>query len=132
MKQSIAGIIFAEGKFLIGKRLPVGEMANRWEFPGGKVDSGETPEMSILREFREEMGLDVTIGECITSVDFTNKNGIVHLIAYRIFLPANPSIILTEHSAIKWATLAEIELLEFVDSDRLLLPSIKKWFAHEV
>lgn len=131
MKQSIAGIIYADGKFLIGHRLPRGEMGNRWEFPGGKVDDGETPEMAISREFREEMGLDVTIGEPITSVEFNNRNGPVQLLAYRVFLPADTAIVLTEHSAIKWATMDEIEQTDFVDSDRLLFPCLKKWCNNE-
>jgi len=126
MKQSIAGIIHSEGKFLIGLRLPTGEMGNRWEFPGGKVDPGETPEMAIKREFREEMGIDVVPGECITTTQFENRNGPVTLLAYRISIPADAEISLTEHSEIRWASLDEIETLSFVDSDRLLLPILKK------
>lgn len=131
MKQSIAGIIYSDGKFLIGHRLPTGEMGNRWEFPGGKVDPGETPEMAIIREFREEMGIEVIPGECITTVEFTNRNGPVTLLAYRIEISAGATFNLTEHTEVKWSTMAEIEKLDFVDSDRLLLPCIKKWCANE-
>ena len=126
MKQSIAGIIHSEGKFLIGLRLPTGEMGNRWEFPGGKVDPGETPEMAIKREFREEMGVDVAPGECIATARFENRNGPVTLLAYLIRIPEDAQISLTEHSEIRWASLDEIETLSFVDSDRLLLPILKK------
>lgn len=130
MNQSIAGIIYVDGKYLIGLRLPSGEMGNRWEFPGGKVDQGETAETAILREFREEMGISVTIGECITSVLFANKKGESTLCAYQVFIPDSPHIILTEHSEIKWASMEEIEALPFVDSDKLLIPYIKKWYAN--
>ncbi len=126
MKQSIAGIIYANGKFLIGKRLPTGEMGNRWEFPGGKVDQGETAEAAIKREFFEEMGIEVEIGEKIATVSFENKSGTSTLTAYAIEIPKTDGIRLTEHSAIRWATLSEIEGLSFVDSDRLLLPMIKE------
>lgn len=126
MKQSIAGIIERDGKLLIGHRLPKGEMGNRWEFPGGKVDEGETPEMAIVREFREEMGIDVVPGEHIATVSFTNKNGPVELLAYRISIPPDAPIRLTEHSEIGWATIDEIRKLHFVDSDRLLLPFVEK------
>jgi 8-oxo-dGTP diphosphatase len=126
MKQSIAGIIHANGKFLIGKRLPTGEMGNRWEFPGGKVDQGETVEAAIKREFFEEMGITVEIGEKIATVSFENKSGTSTLTAYDISIPNADDIRLTEHSEIRWATLSEIERLSFVDSDRLLLPMIKE------
>ena len=127
MKQSIAGIIYSNGKFLIGHRLPTGEMGNRWEFPGGKVDSGETPEMAIIREFHEELGIDVTINEYIASVEFSNKNGKSELLAYHLDIPNVDDFKLTEHTEVRWATMAEIQKLDFVDSDRLLIPHIIGW-----
>ncbi|HHU36839.1 MAG TPA: (deoxy)nucleoside triphosphate pyrophosphohydrolase [Treponema sp.] len=127
MKKSIAGIVYENGKFLIGRRLNSGEMAGRWEFPGGKVDSGESIEQTIIREFNEEMGVSVVPGKLISSVVFKNKNGPVTLYAYRVFFPSDYTITLTEHTKVEWATLKEIEALNFVDSDRLLFPAIKIW-----
>ena len=127
MKQSIAGIIYSNGKFLIGHRLPTGEMGNRWEFPGGKVDAGETPEMAIIREFQEELGIDVTIHEYITTVEFTNKNGKSELLAWHLDISNVDDFKLTEHTEVRWATMDEIQKLDFVDSDRLLIPHIISW-----
>jgi 8-oxo-dGTP diphosphatase len=129
MKQSIAGIIHSNGQFLIGRRLPTGEMGNRWEFPGGKVDGDETPEQAIVREFREEMGIDAIPRARIARVEFMNKNGHVELLAYAVDIPKREGFSLTEHSETKWATLDEIEKLDFVDSDRLLLPALREWLA---
>jgi len=106
-------------------------MGDRWEFPGGKVDPGETPETAIIREFSEEMGLDVIPGEFLTSVEFSNRNGPVQLLAYRVVFPKDRTPVLTEHTELKWSTLKEIEELAFVDSDRLLIPFLKKWCTHE-
>jgi 8-oxo-dGTP diphosphatase len=131
MRQSIAGIIHRDGKFLIGKRLPGGEMGERWEFPGGKVDEGETPVEAIIREFREEMDVTVSVAEHIATVEFSNKNGRSSLLAFHLILPDDPEITLAEHSAVRWATLEEIEGLSFVDSDRLLFPAIREWCNHE-
>lgn len=105
-------------------------MGNRWEFPGGKVDPGETPEEALVREFREEMDIAVSVGGFIASAEFTNSGGPVELRAYTVSIPDNPRFVLTEHSGIGWATLDEIERLEFVDSDRLLIPAIKKWCGY--
>lgn len=129
MKQSIAGIIFNNGRFLIGHRLPSGEMGNRWEFPGGKVDEGETPVDAIRREFREEFGISVVPREFISSAEFRNKGGPVELLAYHVAVPREPDhdYVLTEHSEVCWATMEEMEMLDFVDSDRLLFPAIKEW-----
>lgn len=131
MKKSIAGIIYENGKFLIGQRLNTGEMAGRWEFPGGKVDPGETIEQTIIREFREEMGVSVVPGALITSVLFENKNGPFTLYAYSVLFPRDHDVTLTEHTKLKWATMKEIATLDFVDSDRLLFPAIEKWCKND-
>lgn len=131
MKQSVAGIVYDKGKFLIGLRLPKGEMGGRWEFPGGKVDGGESPEEAIVREFREEMGIEASPGAFIASVDFRNKGGQVALLAYSVSLSGLDRAFLTEHLRLDWATLDEIERLDFVDSDRLLVPYLRKWCANK-
>ncbi len=127
MKKSIAGIIYRNGRFLIGHRLETGEMSGRWEFPGGKVDAGESPEETIRREFREEMSIDAEPLYLLTTTRFSNRHGDVELQAWCIDVPETFSPVLTEHSEISWATLDEIEQLEFVDSDLLLLPFLRNW-----
>jgi 8-oxo-dGTP diphosphatase len=129
MRQSIAGIIARDGMLLIGRRLPTGEMADRWEFPGGKIDPGESPQETIPREFLEEFGVAVAVGEFIGSARFTNRNGPSDLLAFSVLFPENADIALTEHTELRWATLEEIRTLPFVDSDLLLLPAIEKWMG---
>ena len=59
VKHSIACIAFCNKKVLIAHRNPVGQMGGRWEFPGGKQESGESPGTAVVREIKEETGLDV-------------------------------------------------------------------------
>lgn len=127
MRESIAGIAYRDGKFLIGRRLATGEMGNRWEFPGGKVDEGETPEMALVREFHEEMGIEICPRELLATVEFSNKHGFVKLLAYLVDGIKDTPTILTEHTEVRWVTLEEIPSLSFVDSDLLLMPFLKDW-----
>ena len=69
-KTSIACIAFEGNKVFIAHRNPTGQMGNRWEFPGGKVEEGETDEQSIIREFQEEFGVTVTVNKKIASPIF--------------------------------------------------------------
>ena len=131
MKQSVAGIIYVNERFFLGHRIPSGEMGNRWEFPGGKVDADETPQEAIIREFQEEFELDVSVGELITSVEFTNKQGRVQLLAFIVSIPENVSVHLSEHTEVGWKSFDEIATLNFVDSDKLLLPYLKRYFQCE-
>ena len=127
MKHSIAGIICIDSLYFIAKRLPTGDMGNRWEFPGGKVEDGESYEQAIKREFMEEFALNVTIGEHLADASFTHHGVERQLHAYEVFFPVdNINWVLSEHSEVQWVPLDEIETLDFVDSDLLLLPKLKE------
>lgn len=132
MKTSIACIAFNGEKILIAHRNPVGQMGNRWEFPGGKVEEGESDSQAIVREFEEEFGVLVEVGEKITETFFMHDGKQIALHAYAIKVPHDgieKKYILTEHSEYKWAFPAEIPTLNFVDSDMLIYPAVMKWVA---
>ncbi len=130
-KQSIAGIIVVDNLVFIGKRLPQGQMGNRWEFPGGKVEAGETHQEALLREFQEEFMIDIEVGECIAKAEFQHKGDTVQLLAYEIFVKDidNVSWILSEHTDVNWVSFDKISELEFVDSDLLLLTQIRNFYG---
>jgi 8-oxo-dGTP diphosphatase len=130
-KQSIAGIIVVDNLVFIGKRLPQGQMGNRWEFPGGKVEPGETHQEALLREFQEEFMIDIEVGECIAKADFKHNDDTVNLFAYEIKIKDidNVSWILSEHTDVNWVQFDKIKELEFVDSDLLLLEQIRNYYG---
>jgi 8-oxo-dGTP diphosphatase len=130
-KQSIAGIIVVDNLVFIGKRLPQGQMGNRWEFPGGKVEAGETHQEALLREFQEEFMIDIEVGECIAKADFKHNDDTVNLFAYEIKIKDidNVSWILSEHTDVNWVSFDKISELEFVDSDLLLLTQIRNFYG---
>lgn len=130
IKQSIAGIIVIDELVLIGKRLPQGQMGSKWEFPGGKVEKGETHQEALLREFEEEFMIDIDVGECIAKAEFSHNEDTVQLFAYEVFIKDidNISWILTEHTDINWVTFDKISELDFVDSDLKLLVQIRNHY----
>lgn len=127
---SIACIALCGKKVLVAHRNPVGQMGNRWEFPGGKVEDGESETEGIVREFQEEFGVEVKVGEFIASAEFVHNGKTRKLHAYRIFVPHDgmkEKYVLTEHTEYKWVDFSEIEDLEFVDSDLLIYPEVRKY-----
>ena len=68
----VAAVILTDeaGKILICKRGEGGSCAFLWEFPGGKVEEGESPEQAAVRECKEELGLDITLGEVFSTPEF--------------------------------------------------------------
>jgi 8-oxo-dGTP diphosphatase len=129
IRHSIACIAYEKGKILVARRNPVGDMGNRWEFPGGKVETGETDEQTIVREFYEEFGVTVEVGELIATGSFIHSGISSTLHAYRIKVPHPGTEIpyrLTEHSEYKWVVPEIIPSLNFVDSDMSIYPLILK------
>lgn len=133
MKHSVAGIVYSDSLFFIARRLPTGDMGGRWEFPGGKVEENETFEQALEREYLEEFCIKVSVGKPIAEVKFFHKEKPIALHAYEIMFPEDDySWVLSEHTDVKWATLEEISMLPFVDSDLLLIPEIKKWLKEKL
>lgn len=129
MNVSVACIAHKGRKVFIAHRLCTGDMGGRWEFPGGKVEAGESCEEAIRREMKEEFGMDVQAGERITESRFIHRGKERLLAAYNVVFPADMdtnSLALTEHSECKWADIDEIEKLPFVDSDMTIYPLIKE------
>src|SRR3974377_107901 len=58
----VAGVLHRDGMVLIGKRMAGARHALKWEFPGGKVEAGETPKQALVRELREELGIEAVVG----------------------------------------------------------------------
>jgi 8-oxo-dGTP diphosphatase len=128
----VAGIAWNHDKFFIAQRLYGGAMGDKWEFPGGKVDNGESDQEALKREYLEEFGLDITVGDFLGSAVFEHRGIQRQVMAYRVFFSV-AGITLAAHTQWRWASLEEIERLDFVGSDRKLLPALKgKLFSQEI
>jgi 8-oxo-dGTP diphosphatase len=126
MQQSVAGIALEGSRMLLGRRRPGGALGGLWEFPGGKVEPGESAKECLVREFREELDLSVTVGDHIAAGSFKHKGNSYHLDAYRVFLQDGTAV-LREHLEIRWFNPAEIEAIPLAQSDSTLIPGILRY-----
>lgn len=84
-----------------------GEQKGGWEFPGGKMEPGETPEQALVRELKEELAIDVKVGEFITTVEFDYPK--FHLTMHCFFCEIlDGNITLLEHEAARWLSRGEL------------------------
>lgn len=125
LKRSVAGISIKDGKIFIARRIPGGAMGERWEFPGGKVEPGESDEEALAREFLEEFGIDIKVGNLLGNAVFEHRNIPRQLHAYEVIFMAD-QFTLSEHTEWRWASLDEIECFDFADSDLKLIPELRR------
>ncbi len=122
-KRSVAGIAIKGGRVFIAKRPPGGDLGDKWEFPGGKLEPGEDDAQALIREYREEFNITVTVGAFLGETSFLHDRCVYLLAAQRIELPETP-VSLVEHSAVKWVDAETLIQQDLADSDRSLLPFI--------
>ncbi len=127
-RRSVAGIARRNGAVFIARRLPGGAMGEKWEFPGGKVEPGESDQEALRREYLEEFGIPVSVGALAAHAEFEHKAQGHSLYAYIIRM-ADDHYTLSEHTEWRWVSLEEIEAMDFADSDRKLLPQLRLFFA---
>lgn len=121
----VAGAIIKDNKVFSAQRGNKGKTAFKWEFPGGKIDPGETPEHALARELIEELSIKVEVHELITSIVDEYEDVILHIDTYRCtLLSGEPT--LSEHIALAWSNKDELDKLEFSPADKPTLDKIKK------
>jgi 8-oxo-dGTP diphosphatase len=119
-----AAIFVHDGMLLIAKRKPTARLANLWEFPGGKVEPGETPEACLKRELKEEFDIDVIVGEYFGSNIHTYDFGTIELMAYRTSWDKG-DFKLRDHDEIRWVFTHELDQFDFAPADTAFAEKLK-------
>ena len=115
----IAAIIVRDNKVLIGRRKEGDSMAHKWEFPGGKLEPGETPEVCLKRELCEELGIEAEIGRFYSSGTFMSGSpGGIELLAYEASYRATDTLVLNDHEEIRWVAPSELGEYDFPEADK--------------
>jgi 8-oxo-dGTP diphosphatase len=118
----VGAVIVNNERVLAAKRGPGGSLPHMWEFPGGKIEDGESPQEALVREIGEELLVDVRVGEEIVSTTHDYEFGVVTLTTYYCELRSGTPR-LTEHAALRWLTPDELSSVEWAPAD---VPAVER------
>lgn len=113
-----------DGRILVCSRPAGKHMAGKWEFPGGKIEPGETAEDCIRREIREELGIEITVGPVLTVMEHDYGVKYVRVTFFLAVSDDTPSA--KDHQEFQWVTPEEIDSVDFLDADRPVSAEIRK------
>ena len=111
----VAAIIQKENKILATKR-GYGEFINMWEFPGGKIESGETKEQALVREIKEELNIEISVDKFAIDIEYQYPNFYLFMSCFMCSIKEG-SIELLEHNDGKWITKEELNTLNWLPAD---------------
>ncbi|HEY0494431.1 MAG TPA: NUDIX domain-containing protein [Kutzneria sp.] len=123
----VATAIMRNGQVLAQQRAFPKADAGRWEFPGGRVEPGESEEAAVVRECREELGVDVKTGQRI-GPEVPLRNGMVLRLYTATLVDESVEPVAVEHSAVKWVGAEEIGDVPWLDADLVFLPDLTESF----
>ena len=125
---SAVALIDADGRILLAQRPAGKSMAGLWEFPGGKVEAGETPEAALIRELHEELGID-TWASCLAPLTFASHSYADFHLLMPLFACRRWEGIVTprEGQALKWVRARDLSDYPMPPADIPLIPVLRDW-----
>ncbi len=127
MMTVVMGIVYLpDGRFLIARRPAHKMYGGLWEFPGGKLDAGETPEQALHREFAEELNVAITIDRALQEYQHHNGQTSIRFLPF-IGSMTDINVSLLEHQQIAFIRLAEIDNYPFAPPDYEIVDRLKRY-----
>lgn len=112
----VGAVLVRDDRVLAARRGPSMALAGLWEFPGGKVEAGESPEQALIREVREELLCEISVGEHVETTSHTYEFGTVTLTTFFAAVESGEPQ-LTEHDELRWVPAAELRSIEWAPAD---------------
>ena len=121
----VVAAIIQDGNRIFATQRGYGDFKDWWEFPGGKMEEGETPEEALVREIREELSADIQVGKLLHTVEWDYPKFHLTMHCFMCAL-VHDALHLNEHEAAKWLDVSTLHSVKWLPADEILLPMIEK------
>lgn len=102
-----------------------GDFKDGWEFPGGKIEEGESPQEALRREIKEELNTEINVGELIDTIEYDYPTFHLSMDCFWAEIVSG-DLVLREHEAAKWLTKEELDSVEWLPADITLIEEVKR------
>ena len=121
----VVAAIIRKGDYVFATQRGYGEWKDWWEFPGGKMEAGETPKEALIREIKEELDADISIGRLLDTIEWDYPTFHLTMHCY-MCSRLNDALHLNEHEAARWLRANDLSSVNWLPADNQLLPLIER------
>ena len=122
---NVVAAIIRDGEKVFATQRGYGEYKDGWEFPGGKIEAGETPQQALVREIREELDCAIIVGEHLVTVEHDYPDFHLSMQCFWAELTEDAHLELLEHEAAKWLSVDELDSVDWLPADITVVKAIK-------
>ena len=127
---NVVAAIICNGNKIFATQRGYGEYKDGWEIPGGKIELGETPQQALVREIKEELDIEIFVGDLLTTVEYDYPAFHLSMQCFWCLI-MNSTPVLKEHEAARWLDMESIDNVGWLPADLSIIPLIKNKMAND-
>ena len=122
---NVVAAIIRDGNRVFATQRGYGDYKDGWEFPGGKIETGETPQKALVREIKEELDTEIVVGDLLTIIEYDYPTFHLSMQCFWCQI-VEGTLVLKEHEAARWLDLASIDSVDWLPADQIIIPLLKE------
>ena len=122
---NVVAAIIRDGNRVFATQRGYGDYKDGWEFPGGKIETGETPQKALVREIKEELDTEIVVGDLLTIIEYDYPTFHLSMQCFWCQI-VEGTLVLKEHEAARWLDLESIDSVDWLPADQIIIPLLKE------